>query len=448
MTDTRADLLVVGGGSGGIAVAVRAARHGARVIVFEPRDLGGTCVNRGCVPKKAMWLAAELADAQRLAAAVGFDVTPGKLDWHAFVARREAYVARARASYDKRFEELGIRRVHAKARFVGAHTLHADGVDYHAPHIVIATGGRSRSLDIPGGDLAIGSDGFFALDACPERVAVIGGGYIGVELAGVLSTLGAKVDLFARGNVLSHFDADLGTELVQAMRHRGIGVHLACRLRGIENTSAGRVIKDGDDVRHGPFEVVIHATGRVPDVAGLDLGAAGVELADDGSVPTDAWENTNVEGVYAIGDVNGKLALTPVAVAAGRQLADRLFGGRPDACLDYQAVPTVVFAHPPVGSVGLSENEARARHGDAVCVRRATFTPMLWSLAGEEGRMFLKLVCVGPEQRVVGLHGIGPGMDEILQGFAVAVKMGACYDDFLRTVAIHPTAAEEFVTMG
>lgn len=448
MTETRADLLVIGGGSGGIAVAVRAARHGARVIVFEPRELGGTCVNRGCVPKKAMWLAAELAEAQRFAANVGFDVVPGKLDWAAFVARRDAYVARARASYDKRFEELGIRLVRAAARFVNAHTLRADGIDYHAPHIVIAAGGRPRGLDIPGGGLAIDSDGFFALDACPARVAVIGGGYIGVELAGVLAALGAEVDLLARGSLLSHFDADLGTELAQAMRRRGIRVHLDCRARGIEDTRDGYVVDCGDGVRRGPCDVVINATGRVPDVAALDLHAAGIEPADDGHVPTDAQENTRVEGVYAIGDVNGKLALTPVAVAAGRQLADRLFGGRPDARLDYDAVPTVVFAHPPVGSVGLSGREARARYGDAVQIRRVAFTPMLWSLAGEEGRMHLKLVCVGPEQRIVGLHGIGPGMDEILQGFAVAVKMGACHDDFLRTVAIHPTAAEEFVTIG
>lgn len=443
----QADLLVIGGGSGGIATAVRAATHGARVVLFEPNQLGGTCVNRGCVPKKAMWLAAELADGQRLAKAVGFDLEPGALDWRAFIARREGYVRRARESYAKRLHGLGIEVVPAPARFTGPHTLHADATDYHAPHIVIATGSRPSPLQLPGGGLAIDSDGFFRLDKLPPRVGIIGGGYIGVELAGVLRALGAEVELITSGGLLSRFDTAIGEELGRLMRIEGISHQEGCGVKGIARDSEGLWLDCSDQARHGPFDCVVSAIGRLANSGKLNLEAIGVEPGDKGIVATDAFENTSVAGVYAIGDVNGKPALTPVAIAAGRRLADRLFGGQPDAHLDYGCIPTVVFTHPPVGSVGMSEGEARRKFGDAVTNHVARFTPMLWSLAGREGRMLLKLVCAGDE-RIVGLHGIGPGMDEMLQGFAVAVRMGASYADFRNTVAIHPTAAEEFVTMG
>lgn len=446
-TGRHADLLVIGGGSGGLAVAIRAARHGAKVTLFEPHELGGTCVNRGCVPKKAMWLAAELAEAQSTAKAVGFDIEPVALDWRAFVAHREAYVQRARQSYAKRLRELGVEVVQAPAHFVDAHTLHADGRDYAAPHIVIATGSRSRPLGLPGSDLVIDSDGFFKLDAMPARVGIIGGGYIGVELAGVLCALGAQVELFSRGVLLSHFDVDLGHALTELMQSDGIVHHGRCGVHGADRDDDGLWLDCADGVRHGPYDRVISAIGRIPNVETLNLGAAGVECSEDGIV-ADEYENTSAEGVYALGDVNGKPALTPVAIAAGRQLAERLFNGKPDAHLDYSCIPTVVFSHPPVGTVGLSEADARKQFDDSVKVRTARFTPMLWSLAGREGKMLMKLVCAGDDERVVGLHGIGPGMDEMLQGFAVAVRMGATYADFLKTVAIHPTSAEELVTMA
>ena len=441
------DLLVIGGGSGGVATAIRAARHGAKVTLFEPNELGGTCVNRGCVPKKAMWLAAELADAQRMAQAVGFQMQPVMFDWAAFVGRREAYVARSRQSYANRLRELGIRHVPEYVHFVDAHTLRAGDTDYHAPHIVIATGSRPRPLGLPGAELAIDSDGFFKLDALPRRVGVIGGGYIGVELAGVLRALGSRVELITRGGLLSRFDADLGDTLGRMMQAEGIGHHEGCAVRGVHRDGAGLWLDCSDHEPHGPYEQVISAIGRLPNVESLQLEAAGVKLGRINEIVTDDFENTSADGVYALGDVNGKPALTPVAIAAGRQLADRLFGGRPDAHLDYGRIPTVVFAHPPVGSVGLSEGEARRQYGEAVKIRKTRFTPMLWSLAGCEGKTMMKLVCVGDDERIVGLHGIGPGMDEMLQGFAVAVRMGARYADFLKTVAIHPTSAEEFVTM-
>jgi len=444
---TDSDLLVIGGGSAGLATAIRAARHGARVTLFEPHELGGTCVNRGCVPKKAMWLAAELADAQRMAQAVGFDVQPGPLDWATFVGHREAYVLRARTSYANRLRELDVNVVPAPAHFVEAHAVRAGDQDYRAPHIVIATGSRPRGLELPGGDLAIDSDGFFRLDHCPAGVGIIGGGYIGVELAGVLRALGARVELITRGGLLSRFDDDLGRGLGEMMRAEGIGHHEGCVVRGVHRDGKDLWLDCSDHEPHGPYDQVISAIGRLPNVESLRLDAAGVKTGKINEIMTNDFENTSAEGLYALGDVNGKPALTPVAIAAGRQLADRLFGGRPDAHLDYSCIPSVVFSHPPVGSVGLSEAEAREQYGDAVKVRATRFTPMLWSLAGREGKTMMKLVCAGDDERVVGLHGIGPGVDEMLQGFAVAVRMGARYADFLRTVAIHPTSAEEFVTM-
>ncbi|MGH8234448.1 MAG: glutathione-disulfide reductase [Rhodanobacteraceae bacterium] len=445
--DTKSDLLVIGGGSAGLATAIRSARHGAAVTVFEPRELGGTCVNRGCVPKKAMWLAADLAEAQRMAVAVGFDSKPGEIDWLAFVAHREAYLLRSRQSYEKRLRELGIRLVTTLAHFVDAHTLHAGDVDYRAPHVLVATGSRMRLFELPGADLVIDSDGFFRLDARPSRVGIIGGGYIAVELAGVLCALGSSVELFSRSGLLTRFDADLGHALGGMMRDAGIAHQDTCAVRGVVRDAGALWMDCADHDRHGPYDCVISAIGRVPHVESLALDAAGVAVNDANEIVTDTFENTSVEGVYALGDVNGKRALTPVAIAAGRQLADRLFGGKPDAHLDYACIASVVFSHPPIGSVGLSEAEARTQYGAAVKVRKTRFTPMLWSLAGHEGKTMMKLVCVGEDERVVGLHGIGPGMDEMLQGFAVAVRMGATYADFLRTVAIHPTSAEEFVTM-
>lgn len=445
--DSQSDLLVIGGGSAGLATAIRATRHGAKVTLFEPHELGGTCVNRGCVPKKAMWYAAELAEAQRMAHAVGFDVRPGALDWAKFVGHREAYVLRSRNAYANRLRELGIEHVPAPAHFVDAHTLRSNGSDYRAPHIVIATGSRVRASNLPGAELAIDSDGFFKLEALPPRVGIIGGGYIGVELAGVLRALGAKVELITRHGLLTHFDADLGHELGAQMQTEGIVHHEGCAVRGVLREGDALWLDCADHQRHGPYDSVISAIGRVPNVESLRLEAAGVVVNKANEIVTDEFENTSAEGVYAIGDVNGKRQLTPVAIAAGRRLADRLFNGKPEAHLDYANIPSVVFSHPPVGSVGLSEAEARKRHGDAVTVRKTRFTPMLWALAGRDGRTMMKLVCIGDDERIVGLHGIGPGMDEMLQGFAVAVKLGATYADFLKTVAIHPTSAEEFVTM-
>lgn len=443
------DLVVLGAGSGGIATAIRAARHGARVAVLEPGVIGGTCVNVGCVPKKAMWIAAELADAQVRARESGFALTPGPLDWPAYIARRQAYIGNIHASYRRRFDELGITLVPERGRFGSAHRIVAGTRTFAAPHVVIATGAEPERPRIAGGELGMVSDDFFALTACPRRAAVVGSGYIAIELAGVLHGLGADVELFVRGGrLLRGFDAELAVELLDSMCASGITVHMSCPLR--EAQSAGDAtfrVSPADGSTRGSFDALLWAIGRRPMTRDLGLDAAGVELDPNGNVVTDKYQDTNIEGIHAVGDVAGRWLLTPVAIAAGRKLADRLFGGQPDALLDYTCIPTVVFSHPPLGAVGIGEDEARVRFGDAVTVHRTRFTPMANALTGRGGRMFVKMVCAGAEERVVGLHLLGPGADEMLQGFAVAVRMGARKADFDATVAIHPTSSEEVVLL-
>jgi glutathione reductase (NADPH) len=447
------DLIVLGAGSAGIAVAIRAARFGARVSVLEPGVIGGTCVNVGCVPKKAMWLASELAEAQVLAREVGFGNALTELDWAAFVRRRQDYIENIRANYHVRFEEFGIDLIADYGRFVDAHTIVAGERTLTAPHIVIATGSRPRRLSIPGGDLGIDSDGFFALRARPRKVAIIGGGYIAVELAGILRALGAEVSVYLRGTHLLHgFDDEVTAELATAMAGRGVAVLGGLEPAAVTHEGGTYALHFADvadpTVEAGGFDTLNWAVGRGANVQTLDLAAAGVRVDRSGHVEADDWQNTNVAGVYAVGDVTGRLALTPVAVAAGRRLADRLFGGKPDARLDYANVPTVVFSRPPLGSVGLSEAAARELHGDDVAVYRVRFRPMIYTLADSGERTFMKLVCVGTEERIVGIHALGRSVDEMLQGFAAAIKVGARKVDFDETVAIHPTSSEELVLMG
>jgi len=443
------DLIVLGAGSGGIAGAIRAARHGARVAILEPHALGGTCVNVGCVPKKAMWLAAELAEAQQLAGELGFNGQSVALDWPAFIARRQQYISNIHASYRKRFDELGISVIAERGELLGNGRVHAGTQDLSATHVLIATGGHARRPDITGNEHDIDSDGFFGLRAAPRKVAVIGAGYIAVELAGVLRALGSEVHLLVRGErLLRPFDHDIGDALREAMQTRGIDIVFGHELDQVSRDADGiRVHCRNGDVAGG-FDCLLWAVGRSPNVTGIGLDAASVALDGQGFIAVDEWQNTSAKNVYAVGDVTDCPALTPVAIAAARRLMDRVFGGKPKARLDYRNIPSVVFAHPPIGSIGLTEAQARAAHGDAVTIYRSRFRPMLGALAGHAERSLMKLVCVGDDERVLGIHLLGPGSDEILQGFAVAVKMGACKRDFDDTVAIHPTAAEELVLMG
>jgi len=443
------DLIVLGAGSGGLSVAIRAARYGARVTLLEANAIGGTCVNVGCVPKKAMWIAAELAEAQALAREAGFANVPGPLDWIEYVRRRQAYIDDIHASYQRRFTEFGIELVTEYGRFVDARTIATGSRTLTAKHIVIATGARPRRPAIPGGELGIVSDGFFDLRASPRRVAIVGGGYIAVELAGVLHALGAEVTVYVRGeHLLGGFDAEATGQLQLAMLARGVHIVMGREPVSVTRTDERHDLHFADGEIADGYDALIWAIGRDANIERLDLGNAGVRVAPTGHIETDEWQNTNVEGIHALGDVTGRLALTPVAVAAARRLADRLFGNKPDAKLDYTNVPTVVFAHPPLGSVGLSEETARAMHGDEVAIYRVRFRPMFSALTGGDERTFMKLVCVGADERVVGIHVVGRAADEMLQGFAVALKAGARKCDFDATVAIHPTSSEELVLMG
>ncbi|MEI8296531.1 MAG: glutathione-disulfide reductase [Pseudomonadota bacterium] len=441
------DYIAIGGGSGGLATAQRAAEYGARVAVVEPARLGGTCVNVGCVPKKLMWNAASLAHGIADARGYGFDVVMKGHDWASLKAARDAYVSRLNGIYESNLGRKNIDWIRGAARFVDAHTLAVGEQRLSAPHITIATGGRPAWPAIPGAELGITSDGFFALPERPARVAIVGSGYIAVELAGAFAGLGSQVTIVARHDrVLRHFDAMLSDALAREMAGDGIALvtHAVCA--SLTASPAGRELHLVDGRVLGPFDCVLWAIGREPLSDELRLDVAGV-TAVDGFVITDHLQNTNVEGVYAIGDVTGREALTPVAIAAGRRLADRLFGGRPDRHLDYELISTVIFSHPPIGTVGLTEAAARELHHDEVRVYTASFVPMYHALTAHKRRAEMKLVCVGPDERVVGLHVIGQGADEMLQGFAVALKMGARKRDFDDTVAIHPTAAEELVTM-
>ena len=450
MTRSHYDFLAIGGGSGGIASAVRAAGHGARAAVVEHGRLGGTCVNVGCVPKKLMWYAASLGHSLDEYAGYGFDISRDGFGWPSLKRARDAYVHRLNGIYARRLEREGVMRYDGTARFVDTRTVVVGDTRLCADHVVIATGGAATVPPTPGAELGITSDGFFELDECPGRVVVSGSGYIAVELAGVLRALGTEVTMvLRRDRVLRAFDEMLSTELMAALAADGIEVRTRAEIERIErddgrNTLAVR-ISDGTSIES--VDSVLWAVGRKPNVASLNLAAAGVETGRDGAIVTDGFQQTSVEGIYAIGDVTGRAPLTPVAIAAGRRLADRLFGGQSDRRLAYDSIPSVIFTHPPIGTVGATEARARADHGDAVKVYETRFNPMYYAFSEHPRPTAMKLVTVGDDERVIGCHVIGDGADEMMQGFAVAVRMGARKCDLDDTVAIHPTSAEELVTM-
>ncbi|MGO9947055.1 MAG: glutathione-disulfide reductase [Steroidobacteraceae bacterium] len=448
MADLAFDLISVGGGSGGLACAQRAAEYGAKAAVVEPHRLGGTCVNVGCVPKKVMWNAAGVALSLSDANDYGFDVAPGDNDWALLKAKRDAYVLRLNGIYERNLQAKGVAYVRGAARFLDQRTLEVNGQRMSAQHIVIATGGKPWVPNLPGAELGITSDGFFELEARPQRVAVIGSGYIACELASAFRELGCQVEQFIRKErLLRNFDAMLGKSLMREVRAQGITIHEQVVPAAVRAESGLSTLVAEDGRNFGGFDCLLWAVGREANVAALDLGKAGVAVDDNNYVITDALQNTSAQRVYAIGDVTGRAALTPVAIAAGRRLSDRLFGADRTRHLEYSTIPTVVFTHPPIGTVGASEAEARAQFGDAVKVYVADFTPMYHALTTRKTHTDMKLVCVGAEQRIVGCHIIGTGADEMLQGFAVAIRMGATKADFDDTVAIHPTSAEELVTM-
>ena len=445
------DLIVLGGGSGGLAAAFRAAQHGKKVAMLEPGELGGTCVNVGCVPKKAMWLAADLAGRIGLARAMGFDVPlRPALSWEELVVHRQAYIENIHVSYRKRLDETGVVRVPRRGRLVDAHTVEcSDGVRLSGEHILLATGAHPQRPDIPGAELGLVSDDFFNLCDAPAQVAIVGGGYIAVELAGLLQALGSRVTLLVRGGrLLDRFDGELAAQLADNLCHQGVRIQFNYRLRELQRDDDGQHVRvlGHDGPLDSVFDTVFFAIGRRGNSTDIGLEQVGVAVGDRGEVIVDEWQDTSVPSIHAVGDIGGKVGLTPVAIAAARHLMDRLFGGKPDAKMDYENVPSVVFSHPPLGMVGLGEEEARARYAE-VRTYHSNFRPMLQALADGTQRSMFKLVCVGAEERVVGVHLLGEAADEILQGFAVAVKMGATKAQFDDTVAIHPTSSEEIVLM-
>ncbi|WP_370598195.1 glutathione-disulfide reductase [Plesiomonas shigelloides] len=444
------DYLAIGGGSGGIASVNRAAMYGKKCALIEAKALGGTCVNVGCVPKKVMWHGAQIAEAMhRYAADYGFDVDVKQFDFQQLIASREAYIDRIHQSYERVLGNNKVDVIQGFARFVDAHTVEVNGEQITADHILIATGGYPTRPAIPGAEHGIDSDGFFALRELPKRVAVVGAGYIAVEIAGVMHALGAETHLVVRKYApLRSFDPMLVDTLLEVIKTEGPALHTQAVPQRVEKHADGSLTLHLEDGRSLHVDCLIWAIGRKPATDRLNLDASGVELDDRGYIRVDMYQNTNVPGVYAVGDNTGRIELTPVAVAAGRRLSERLFNNKPNEHLNYDNVPTVVFSHPPIGTVGLTEPQAIEQYGEAnVKVYTSSFTAMYTAVTQHRQPCRMKLVCVGAEQKIVGIHGIGFGMDEILQGFAVAMKMGATKRDFDNTVAIHPTAAEEFVTM-
>ena len=447
MTD-KFDLLVIGGGSAGLAHAQRAAEYGAKAAVVEYGPLGGTCVNVGCVPKKVMWYSAHQAHQFHHASDYGFDVVVNGHDWGTLKSRRDAYIKRLNGIYSNNLDKRGVTHIAGGARFVDANTVAVEGREYRSERVVIATGGKPIVPDIPGAGLGITSDGFFELEERPQRVLIAGSGYVSVELAGVFNALGSKTHVIVRKeSVLRSFDKMLSAELMDAMQKSGIALDTGVIPEAVQETNDGIVLHAKDGRSFGPVDTLVWAVGRSPNTETLDVAKAGVRMDSRGFIPTDEYQQTNVDNIFAVGDVTGREALTPVAIAAGRRLADRLYGGMEGRHLEYRLIPTVIFSHPTIGTVGMTEDEARAEFGDDVKVYTSSFTGMYYALGEDKQRSAMKLITTGAEERVIGCHVIGEGADEMLQGFAVAIRMGATKADFDDTVAIHPTSAEELVTM-
>ena len=442
MTSKHYDYIAIGGGSGGIASINRAAMYGQKCALIEAKALGGTCVNVGCVPKKVMWHAAQIAEAiHQYGPDYGFETTVNRFDWDTLISSRSAYIDRIHQSYDRVLGNNKVDVIQGFARFVDAHTIEVNGEKITADNILIATGGRPVQPAILGAEYGINSDGFFELKTLPKRVAVVGAGYIAVELAGVLNALGSETHLFVRKHApLRNFDPLIVETLLEVMESEGPKLHTQAIPKAVIKNADGSLTLQLENGTEQTVDTLIWAIGREPATDNLNLAATGVELDEKGYIKVDKFQNTNIKGIYAVGDNTGAVELTPVAVAAGRRLSERLFNNKPNEHLDYSNIPTVVFSHPAIGTVGLTEPQAVEQYGaDQVKVYKSSFTAMYSAVTRHRQPCRMKLVCVGADEKIVGIHGIGFGMDEMLQGFAVALKMGATKKDFDDTVAIHPT---------
>lgn len=443
------DLFVIGAGSGGVRAARMAAQRGAKVVVAEAAQLGGTCVNVGCIPKKLYSFAAHFADDFRDAAGFGWNVGEPTFDWHALRANRAREIARLNGVYGNLLTGVGVQIVEGWARLATAHTVEVETASGHqrwrAKHILVATGGRPTVPRFHGCEHVVVSDGMFDLEPFPKRLLVVGGGYIACEFASIFNGLGAKVTQLYRGEqVLRGFDDDVRAHVAGEMRKHGVDLQLNSDVARIDRQPDGFEVSLVDG-RRMQVDAVLYATGRVPNVSGLGLDVVGVSQGKDGAIVVDKHYTTNVPSIHAIGDVTARMQLTPVALAEAMTLVDHLFGdGKRD--MSYDFVPTAVFTHPNIGTVGYSEARARQHFGD-VTVYKSEFKALKHTLSGSSERTFMKLVVEKKTDRVVGLHMVGADAGEIVQGFAVAMKAGATKAIFDATIGIHPTAAEEFVTM-
>lgn len=445
MTEYQYDLFTIGAGSGGVRASRLAASLGFKVAVAEKSDLGGTCVNLGCVPKKILSYASRFSDDFEDAVGFGWDAERPSFQWRRLIEHKDAEISRLNGVYRRIMESAGVQILHGHAELLDPHTVQVEGQTYTAKHILIATGGRPRVPAIPGGQLGCTSDAMFHMTDLPEHLVIAGGGYIAVEFAGIMSGLGVKVTLVHRGHALLRgFDEDIRQNLGAAIAARGIDLRLNTTVDSIVETASGldSSLSDGTTVRS---DRALCAVGRVPNTAGLGLQNAGVKVDEAGAIIVDEAFTTSCPNIYALGDIINRVTLTPVALAEATALVRTLFEGHP-TIVDYENIPSAVFSNPPIATVGLTEAAARAQHGD-VHVYESRFNPMRNTISGRQERTYMKLIVHPRTDRILGCHMLGPDGPEIMQGLAVAVRAGAKKADFDRTIGIHPTAAEEFVTM-
>ncbi|HET9069136.1 MAG TPA: glutathione-disulfide reductase [Amaricoccus sp.] len=439
------DLFVIGGGSGGVRAARIAAEHGARVGLAEEFRYGGTCVIRGCIPKKLLVYASAFSDAFEDARGYGWTIEPPRFDWPALIAAKDAEISRLEAAYHDRLRNAGVQLCGVRATLLDPHRVRlANGAEYSASHILVATGGHPVVPAIPGAELGITSNEIFDLETQPKRLLIVGGGYVACEFAGIMNGLGTHVIQLYRGEqILRGFDQDLRDDVAAAMRARGVALEIQRGVVAVEKLESGLRVSVDNGESH-VVDQVLFATGRRPNTAGLGLEPLGVKLGPGGAVSVDDWSQTAVPSIFAVGDVTDRVALTPVAVHEGHAFADTVFGGRPRRS-DHDHIPTAIFTQPEAATLGLSEADARAR--GPVEVYRTRFRPLLATLSGRQERTMMKLVVEAESRRVVGVHIAGHAAAEMIQLAAVAVRMGATKEDFDRTMAVHPTSAEELVTM-
>lgn len=446
----RYDYIAIGGGSGGIASVNRAATYGKKCLLIEGKEIGGTCVNVGCVPKKVMWYASQVADTiNNYSSDYGFDLKLENFNFNRLVENRTAYISRIHDSYNKVLSNNKVDVIKGFAKFIDSKTVEVNGERYTAPHILIATGGRASIPKIEGAEYGITSNEIFDLKTIPNRIGIVGAGYIAVELAGVFNSLGAKTHLFVRKHApLRNFDNMIVENLKDIIEKEGTKLHVFSVPKRVIKNKDSSLTLELENEKKETVDLLVWAIGREPLIDNINLEVTGVKLNNFGYISVDKFQNTNIPGIYAVGDVTGRVELTPVAVAAGRKLSERLFNNKPEEYLDYENIPTVVFSHPAIGAVGLTEEEAIKKYGkENIKIYKSSFTPMYSAITNHKQTCAMKLVCIGKDETVIGLHGIGYGVDEMIQGFAVAIKMGATKKDFDNTVAIHPTGSEEFVTM-